>query len=925
MDYRSPKLFCIHIFTAVFLTACAKGQTNSLNPSPVLQVKERNGQPTLLLDDKPIPPMFGDMSRAEACNIVDGALCINDRIEEAMKVDGLIPLSKPMKLTALVTHTQSYNDTGEGSKLYMGILSADDQVPRYYLLLSVRGGKNRLVMEKWDDKGKQVLMDDLSDWQPGKTVEMSLEVQGNELRAYLGGKLIRTVIDRQGIPDHKFIPMLGGYRAAGRFEQFTAGELNGKVVLADDFEDLNASLQTWGEYLPPPPFSKAGIHIYTGDIGDLGRVWKAPDTFDWTGVGEFLDAMARKDPQALLIPRFFFRIPTWWKEKRPDDVMMCMRDGDTSPKPLIIHGDNWPSYSSRLWLDQAGRAVEDLLKYLRSHPEGWRVVGLNVCAGHAKEWVYGFVEGYLDYSPAQRKGFQHWLKERYGSEGKLREAWNDSAVTFESVSIPVPAERTKAASFELINPKTHRRIVDYNEYHAHVVSAALLHFTKIIKDQTQGRMFTVAFYGYQLSDSSNFRTNTGCQTDLLRVLQSPYLDALASPHSYSHRYLGGSTVTYVPWSSAQLHGKMFFDENDTRTHLSRSWSGMGRTGTPQETVDVIRRDVAACISRSIGMWWWNWGKSWFDDRPTIDAITHMHTLMQSAVENKARDVSQIALVMSPESKLYVRPGTDLLQNLYRFQVQDSLYRIGAPFDMILLDDLDKARPYKLYIFLDTFHLNDSQRRMVHGKLADNNATALWFYAPGYVTDEALSLAAMSELTGINMQVIDVKGPLGLHLIDASHEYTSGLSTATPYTIRGKVGPLFFTDDPKATVLGLVGTHALQGEWPHSNGYMSRPGLAVKDMGQWRSVWSLLPVLPTKLLRNIATSAGVHIYCDGDDFVSADSYILSVHCAYPGKRTIKLPAAGTVTDAITNKVIGKGVTEFTVELSRGQTGVWTLSE
>src|SRR5205085_318721 len=62
----------------------------------------------------------------------------------------------------------------------------------------------------------------------------------------------------------------------------------------------------------------------------------------------------------------------------------------------------------------------------------------------------------------------------------------------------------------------------------------------------------------------------------------------------------------------------------------------------------------------------------------------------------------------------------------------TLNRFGAPHDVYLLNDLLEGRlpEYKLYVFLNPFHLNDHRRQALHQALGKGGKTALWLYAPG---------------------------------------------------------------------------------------------------------------------------------------------------------------------------------------------------
>jgi hypothetical protein len=97
------------------------------------------------------------------------------------------------------------------------------------------------------------------------------------------------------------------------------------------------------------------------------------------------------------------------------------------------------------------------------------------------------------------------------------------------------------------------------------------------------------------------------------------------------------------------------------------------------------------------------------------------------------------------------------------------------------------------------------------------------------------------------------------------------------------------------------------------------------MDDWTSVWCGLPVLPPVILRNIARGAGVHIYSDGDDFVTANRFMVALHARYAGERTIRLPQPATVTDLMTGKRVAKKVATFRVNLKRNETGMWLLGE
>ena len=89
----------------------------------------------------------------------------------------------------------------------------------------------------------------------------------------------------------------------------------------------------------------------------------------------------------------------------------------------------------------------------------------------------------------------------------------------------------------------------------------------------------------------------------------------------------------------------------------------------------------------------------------------------------------------------------------------SLNRFGAPHDMYLLDDLldGDLPPYKLYVFLNPFHLNNRRRAALKQILRREGRAALWLYAPGLLNSDApagqpaLHRDHMTDLTGLQFR------------------------------------------------------------------------------------------------------------------------------------------------------------------------------
>jgi hypothetical protein len=260
--------------------------------------------------------------------------------------------------------------------------------------------------------------------------------------------------------------------------------------------------------------------------------------------------------------------------------------------------------------------------------------------------------------------------------------------------------------------------------------------------------------------------------------------------------------------------------------------------------------------------------------------------------------------------LPIAPEWKLQQRLW------GLPRLGAPFDVFLLDDFlsGALRPYKLYVFLNPFRLDAARRAALAKEVRRDGRTALWIYAPGYIKD-APGLENMEETTGFRFGLGEQPwGPL-VHITDFGHPVTRDLGRETVWGTNNKLAPLFYVDDPEARVLGEV---------VYSQGNC-RPGFAVKEFPAWRSAYSAAPNLPAGVLRAVARWAGVHIYSDAGDVLWANKSMLGLHTLAGGERVIKLPRrVSGVADLFAGKLIARDAAEFQVVLEPRSTALYNIA-
>jgi hypothetical protein len=744
--------------------------------------------------------------------------------------------------------------------------------------------------------------------------------------------LIGNVLNKGG--GVNVFPLAGpqAARAVGRAEVRPLGGspalfLDGKPVFPAINWVSGPQLDRWDFEEHARRSAETGIHIYAFDVGK-GTEWVGPGKgragdFDFSTVEARLGRVIKADPDALFHLRIYLETghDDWWEKAFPQECEI-LSDGRR----------NGMSFASKVWLDQAKQFLRAYIGHLKKAGLYDRVIAYQVGAGHTGEWVKGESSMYSpcgDFSRPMHGYFHNWLKRRYQNDvSRFREAWHAPSVTFETAAVPKAERQLEAQLYTFRNPAAEEDVIDYFRALAELCAEAVIDLCRTVKDATDGNRLAGAFYGYIMdlawnggffrerpdSDYSTYQRSG--HLGLGRVLASPHVDFLVSPYSYGFRGMGGDSPSMLPAESVRLHGKLLLIEDDTRTHADSADPNYGQVKTLAASRTILQRNLAHFLTHAEGAWWALWK---VDTVKVPEFATLLKKFKEVGERSMALDrssASEIAVLIDDESFFYETCRYNLDISLVFQQRLWGLPRMGAPFDVFLLDDFlaRKLPSYKFYVFLNPFRLDEGRRKAMAGELRRDGRVALWIYAPGYVKD-APSLENMEELTGIRFSLGEQPwGPL-VHITDFDHPLTAGLGQDLCWGTNAKLAPLFYVDDPQARILGEV---------VYSQGNC-RPGFAVKEFAGWKSVYSASPNLPAALLRNIARYAGVHIYSDAGDVLYANRSMLGVHTLAGGKRVFKLPArAETVYDVFGRRTVAKNVSEFEIFLERQSTELYILS-
>jgi hypothetical protein len=628
-------------------------------------------------------------------------------------------------------------------------------------------------------------------------------------------------------------------------------------------------------------FAAAGINLVSVSASPA-MFWKGEKKYDWKELDDVCMRTIKANPNCKIMVYATPVPPAWFVKKYPNEL-----EQSYFGQNLRLQISAGP-LGSDIWMEIQKQMVFDLVSHLEKSPAGKHIYAYLIGGGQSAEWywpasVYG---AYPGFSEGTRKSFRNYLKDKYKTNAALQKAWQDAKVTFKTADVPSVQERKNATFGVFQNPLKSAKVIDFRRYQTYQTLRQIASSTQAVKDASKNKKLTVIYSGYDLPITALKLFNSGlCGS--WDIMQMPTVDMICTPINYSSRRRGMTGLRVNAFDgSARLAEKILWQEDDPRTHLCLYLDG-NRSSNLAETIEVQRRSAAQAITRGTAVWWLLFDNAWFHQNEIISALQENVRLTKEATKRDRRPVAKAAIIFDEESHYYLSINNNSLLYNHTWTTYQNAVSSGIMFDYYYQNDMlkDNMPDYKLYIFLTPYSMDKAKREKIQAKLAKSGAVAVWCYAPGFFDNHSYSVENMKKLTGFNFKMLRNKNKITTKNQNIpSFGYIPGASYA--------VDPQFFVTDKS-----LVST---------KDGGV----LAIKDMGKWRSVYSLFP-LTRQHLRAISNYAGVHIYSNSSDQLFVNNSYLMIHTAKGGNKTITFPKGEkyTVTELYTNKKLGTKVPLF----------------
>jgi len=657
-----------------------------------------------------------------------------------------------------------------------------------------------------------------------------------------------------------------------------------------------------------------------------------------------IDEVLADDPDGLICLGTHPMAPISWLKDNPDQLQM-FAPGEPAGEETGVYPIHWAymlglsewkqaSFASRQWREQVVAVYEEYSRRMHEKYDG-RVIMHFFGAGAYEEWNPSGVPDEsgrwwtIDFSPAMVEYFRDWLRKRYDNDtSELQRKWGNGDATFDTAEVPGREERMRSDWFTFRHPLK-RQVSDFHHAYADAIADNIIAFSKAIKKGTSGECLVGTHSGPFLDNGLNAYLYVQVAANTMRrVIRESDVDFYTCPISFMNRGPGGGTSPMLPTGSLRLHGKLYLHDEDSRVEPNKNphmddnviYSTSGVPKSEMESKAIMKRNVGRDILNGWNVWW----HDFFGEQYVIpflqETATRLTEIARVALHLKRGSISDMAVIADEQSPFQQQNANRLLYPLLYGQRVEVFSHAGISWSIFEAADLCEKdfEISKLMLMLNLFELTPARIDEIRGKLAGSGAIVVWFVAPGIQAPDGFDFEAIRRLTGFEVSALDAEGNPRVSLTNYDHPITQGLgSFKRPHSIGtgifgnderdGIFGPIFYIDDEESTTLGMLNS-------------LYRPGLAVKEMDGWTSVYSVAPRLSRPLLRNLAKVAGIHSYVDSEDMICVSPELMVIHGVGEGERTIRLPKAVDVVDLWTDETLGRQITELAIRMAACDTKI-----
>ena len=369
------------------------------------------------------------------------------------------------------------------------------------------------------------------------------------------------------------------------------------------------------------------------------------ETPDFTIVDHNIQQILDACPDAYIFPRVNVNLSEKWEQQHPSEL--C--DDQINDRKRV-------SFSSDIWAEEVKRELKLLIEYVEQSPYADHIIGYQIAGGNTEEWL-----------PFERQGF-------YNERAKIK--------------------FLEYCKINNLTPDAN----NYFQFASDLVAERIIDFSSFIKELTQNKKIVGVFYGYTLGCPERHIPHHS----LDKILKCDTIDFICSPIVYVHmREPGLDLYPMVPVDSLRLHNKLYFSENDIRTHLSKPvldhphytkpiWYG------PQDKnlcIGQLKQSFSRAFIKGYGMWWFDMWGGWYNDEDYMPLISKMSEICSDGMDTPNSDC---AIFVDEKCFSKLNYTSRLINNIL-----NSVGIAGISYDVYLASDFEEVyNNYNVFLFIE---------------------------------------------------------------------------------------------------------------------------------------------------------------------------------------------------------------------------------
>ncbi|MGI6691791.1 MAG: hypothetical protein ACOX63_13265 [Christensenellales bacterium] len=671
------------------------------------------------------------------------------------------------------------------------------------------------------------------------------------------------------------------------------------VYDSKDKDDPNG--ESWGWYRE----RREQIDYIGSMINTVGieKYWVGIDTYDFTSLDQMVEALLKEYPDRFFVPRIPMEPPIDWQHAHPEELCVYWKGPQNAEEIRALIGtphqdmrgwdednqrnpypDEWiaqQSFSSKLWVQDASKALTALVKHIEQSPYARQTIGYMVGFGNCGEnmwwgdWRNQGDPRKGDFGITHKRLFFEWAIEKYGSLSALRKAWGLPELTLENLPMPTPPERWSENGKDLrgVLLAHDQRQVDCNEFHSKACFDALESFGKIVHE-VAGKP-AGGFYGYLQDETVGYAGHLAID----RAMTTPYVDFYSSPKAYHYCLAGDPGASQAPGQSF-ARKKLWIEENDSRSHHALGIDPSRANKTPADTFTVFWREIYRALTFNHGFWWMNINgvrDDWYADETMVNMFRQQADFFKKWSPIPRKGVAQVIFIEDEDSCEHTTYISGPQRNL-RLRLERELRLCGVPVDHMRISDLFEIdmSQYRFIVFCHAFVMPFEKWKAIRARIRPD-AHILWNWAAGML-DPMYNPENQKAVTGF----YTAECPERMHHPDLYRHIYWHTTHRCPQ------------DYPLIQILPDVGQEILQ---TSPDGCILTARIA-RDEGA--NIFAADFTLREPLLRQLLCDAGVRFYAPANTAVFADEKLIGFFPRWDVSFTY--PFIGKWRNVITDEII-----------------------